>query len=350
MKKTSPPRKLSPMFTFGLENIAGAGFDPLVLLLMAVLLEAYFGRLGIFKIIPHPVSIIGGAIRWLEIKLNRDKRSNMDRAIRGAISVLIIVIAAGVVGWGIAWLSLHQQFGWVLETALLLSLLAGRDLFDRTGDVMNALEKDGVKSARVAVAHIVGRDPVQLDQHGIARASIESLAENFSDAVIAPMFWYVLFGFPGILIYKAVNTMDSEIGYMSDRYRAFGMVAARLDDVLNLAPARLAALMIAFASFVAPKANPWGAFKTMLKDAGKHTSPNAGWVEAAMAGALGIALAGPRKYTDTTVKAHVKAQWIGNGSAKALPSDIKRALYIYAVAMLLSILVVAVIAVFRLGI
>ena len=133
---------------------------------------------------------------------------------------------------------------------------------------------------------------------------------------------------------------------MSDRYRAFGMVAARLDDVLNIIPARLAALIIALASFVAPKASPWGAFKTMLTDAGKHTSPNAGWVEAAMAGALGIALAGPRKYSGTTVN----AKWIGEGSAKALPSDIKRALYIYAVAMLLSILIVAVIAVFRLGI
>ena len=334
------------MFTFGLANNTSAGFDPLVLLLMAVLLEGYFGRLTLlFKAVPHPVSIIGHSIRWLEKKLNRHKRSNMDRAIRGAISVLIIVIGAGAIGWGVAWLSLHQEFGWVLETFLLLSLLAGRDLFDRTSDVKNALEKDDIKSAKVAVAHIVGRDPAQLDEHGIARASIESLAENFSDAVVAPMFWYVLFGFPGILIYKAVNTMDSEIGYMSERYRAFGMAAARLDDILNLAPARLAALMIALGAFVAPKANPWKAFKTMLKDAGKHASPNAGWVEAAMAGALGISLAGPRKYRDTTIN----AQWIGEGSAKALAGDIKRALYIYAVAILLSILVVAVIAVFRLG-
>ncbi len=335
------------MFTFGLANNTNAGFDPLVLLLMAVLLEAYFGRLTLlFKAIPHPVSIIGHSIRWLEKKLNRDKRSQLDRAIRGAVSVLIIVIAAGAIGWAVAWLSLHQKFGWILETVLLLSLLAGRDLFDRASDVMKALEKNGLASARVAVAHIVGRDPAHLDEHAIARASIESLAENFSDAVVAPMFWYVLFGFPGILIYKAVNTLDSEIGYMSERYRAFGMAAARLDDILNIIPARLAALMIALGAFMAPKANPLSAFKTMLKDAGKHPSPNAGWVEAAMAGGLGISLAGPRKYKDRAVN----APWIGSGNAKATPSDIKRALYIYAVAMLLSILLVAVIAVFRLGI
>ena len=334
------------MFTFALSTHTNAGFDPLILLLMAVLLEGYFGRFELlFKAIPHPVSIIGNFIRLLENKLNREKRTAMDRAMRGAISVLLIVLISALVGWAVLWLSLTQKFGWVIETGLLVVLLAGRDLFDRTQDVMKALDDGSIQNARQAVAHIVGRDPSNLDNHAVARASIESLAENFSDGVIAPMFWYVLFGFPGILVYKAVNTMDSEIGYLSERYRAFGMAAARLDDILNLAPARLAAILICLAALVSPKAHPWAAFKTMVRDAGKNASPNAGWPEAAMAGALGLALGGPRKYANKTTK----NEWIGSGSAKATPGDIKRALYIYSVAILLSILLIAVIAVFRLG-
>lgn len=335
------------MFTFALSAHTNAGFDPLILLILAVMLEGYFGRFEIlFKVIPHPVSLIGNFIRWLEKKLNREKRTPMDRAIRGAFSVLLIVLISAFVGWAVLWLSLTQKFGWAVETLLLVILLAGRDLFDRTADVMKELDGGSLANARTAVSHLVGRDPNQLDAHGVARASIESLAENFSDAVIAPMFWYVLFGFPGILIYKAVNTMDSEIGYLSARYRAFGMVAARLDDILNLAPARLAGLLICLASLVSPKANPWVAFKTMMRDAGKNASPNAGWPEAAMAGALGLALGGPRKYANKAAK----DEWIGSGTAKATPGDIKRALYIYGVAILLSVLLIAVFAVFRLGI
>src|SRR5690606_17129842 len=149
---------------------------------------------------------------------------------------------------------------------------------------------DNLEAGRAAVSHIVGRDPAQLDEHGVSRAAIESLAENFGDGVIAPVFWYVLFGFPGLLVYKTVNTMDSMIGHRTERYRAFGMVAARLDDALNYFPARLSALMIALAAAVSPKANPFRAIKTMVRDAGKHRSFNAGWPEGAMAGALGIAL------------------------------------------------------------
>lgn len=335
------------MFTFGLANNSTAGFDPLILLAIALVVEGYFGRLGlIFKVIPHPVSIMGNAIRFLERKLNRDKRSPTDRAVRGAISVLFIVVMAGVVGWGVAWLSLNLQWGWAVETALIVVLLAGRDLFDKASDVMKALEEKNIESAKTALSHIVGRDTRQLDEHGMARATIESMAENFSDGVMAPVFWYVLFGFPGILIYKAVNTMDSEIGYLSERYRAFGMAAARTDDILNLAPARLSGLIISLAAFMAPKTNPWTAFKTMLRDAGKHPSPNAGWPEAAMAGALGISLGGPRKYAHTTLD----AQWIGEGSAKATVSHIKKALYIYVITMLLTVLLVATIAMYRLGI
>jgi adenosylcobinamide-phosphate synthase len=178
------------------------------------------------------------------------------------------------------------------------------------------------------VRHIVGRDPMSLDEHGVARAAIESLAENFSDGVVAPVLWTILFGLPGLFVYKTANTLDSMIGHLSPRYRSFGWAAARLDDVLNLAPARLAALLIAAAALVTPQTSSGAALRIMLRDAGKHRSPNAGWPEAAMAGALGLALAGPRRYAERVVA----DPWIGDGRARAVPTDMFRALLIYVVA------------------
>ena len=163
---------------------------------------------------------------------------------------------------------------------------------------------------------------------------------------MAPVFWYVLFGIPGLLIYKAVNTMDSMIGYRNAKYQAFGFTAARLDDVLNLIPARLGGLVITLAATVSPKANPLRAFSTMWHDASKHKSPNAGWPEGAMAGALNLSLAGPRKYAQHTQN----DPWIGTGSARASAIDVDRALYIYSVACLINVLIVGVISVYRFGI
>jgi adenosylcobinamide-phosphate synthase len=157
------------------------------------------------------------------------------------------------------------------------------------------------------------------------------------------VFWYVLFGFPGLLVYKAVNTMDSMIGYRSPRYRAFGMTAARLDDVLNLIPARLAGLFFVFASAFVPTAKPMQALKVMLRDPRFHRSLNAGWPEGAMAGALGLALAGPRQYASQTVN----DPWIGDGKTYAGPKDISRALYLYFVACLINAMWVAAIAMLR---
>jgi adenosylcobinamide-phosphate synthase len=199
------------------------------------------------------------------------------------------------------------------------------------------LKTQGLEAGRKAVAHIVGRDVRRLDAHGVARAAIESCAENYSDAVVAPTFWYVLFGFPGLLVYKAVNTTDSMIGYRSPRYRAFGMAAARTDDAANFLPARLAGVFLCTAALFVPTARPVAGLRTMLRDAGNHRSVNAGWPEGAAAGALGLALAGPRTYTDSVID----DAWIGDGRAKATPRDIDRALYLYAVACLINAFVVA---------
>jgi adenosylcobinamide-phosphate synthase len=210
--------------------------------------------------------------------------------------------------------------------------------------VGRALARDGLAAGRAAVAHIVGRQTDRLDEHAVARAAIESLAENFADGVVAPAFWYALLGLPGIFVYKAINTMDSMIGYKSDRYRYFGMAAARLDDVVNLIPARFAAILFALAAIVSPTANPLRAWRTMWRDARKHESPNAGWPEAAVAGALNLALGGPRRYLGGVTR----AEWLGDGTARATTRDIRRALMLYAVAALLHLLFYGSVAAYRL--
>lgn len=319
------------MVTFGILG-ADAPFDPLFLLLIAMAVEAYVGDAAfIFKYVMHPIRIIGGLIGFFDDRLNREKRPQMDRAIRGTLVVLFMVALAGAVGFGFMWLTLHVKYGWIAEAVLLVTLLAGRSLYDAVAKVARALEVGGLQPGRDAVRHIVGRDPQTLDAPGVARAAIESLAENFSDAVAAPVFWYVVLGMPGILIYKTVNTLDSMIGHKTPRHRAFGFTAARLDDALNAIPARLSALVFAAAAIFVPTARPGAALKTALRDAGKHRSFNAGWPEAAMAGALDLALAGPRSYHGEIVADH----WMGDGRARATHRDIDRALYLYIVACLL---------------
>ena len=333
------------MFIFGLAH-ESRGFDPLVLLLAALVVEALVGEMrALFKVVPHPVRLMGGAVGWLEGKLNRERRGQMDRAMRGAFVVVVVAGAALGVGWGVALLSQTLAWGAIPEFLLLVALLAQRGLYTRVRAVGLTLQDEDLAAAREKVSHIVGRDPQRLDVHGVARAGIESCAENFCDAVVAPVFWYVLFGFPGLLVYKAVNTMDSMIGHPTPRYRAFGFVAARLDDVLNLIPARLAGLFLVAAALFVPSARPARALRVMLRDAGKHRSPNAGWPEAAMAGALNLALAGPRAYAEGTVD----DPWIGEGTGRATAHDMRRVLYLYVVACLINAMWVAALAVVRLN-
>ncbi len=330
------------MFTFGMAG-SGQEFDPLILLILAIIFDTYLGDMNfLFRFVKHPIVLIGDAITFFDEKLNREKRSEAARAIRGAITVLIMVLATGIIGAGIAWLSLHHQMGWIIELILITVLLAGRSLYDHVKDVAKALDI-GLEPGREAVSHVVGRDVTQLDEHGVARAAIETLAENLCDGVIAPIFWYLLFGFPGLLIYKTVNTMDSMIGYKNTKYRAFGMTAARLDDALNFIPARLTGLFLVLGALFTPTANPAKAFRAMMRDSGKHKSMNAGWPEAAMAGALNIALAGPRRYVNTVVD----DPWMGDGSAKVTVKDIERGLYMYTVANLINVAWIGAIAVIR---
>ena len=262
--------------------------------------------------------------------------------------MVVVTGLAAAAGWAISWAGGQLRFGWLVELALIISLLAQRSLFQHVRAVGAALSERGLEAGRAEVAHIVGRDVRQLDEHGVARAAIESCAENFSDGVVAPVFWYVLFGLPGMLAYKAVNTLDSMVGYRNDRYRAFGWASARLDDVMNLLPARLSGLLLSGAALAVPSARPGAGLRTMLRDAGRHRSPNAGWPEAAMAGALDLSLAGPRRYPGLVVD----DPWIGDGTAQATARDVARALSLFTAACVLNggiVAVAAVAAVARLG-
>lgn len=331
------------MFMFDLIN-GPAGFDPLALLLLAMAVEAYVGEAHfIFRFIPHPVAIIGNLIGALDGKLNRERRSPMDRAVRGFITVMIVVGLCGAFGCAVTWLSSNHPWGWIIEFLLVVTLITQRALYNAVRRVGVSLRGDNLEASRDAVSHVVGRDPAHLDAHGIARAAIESLAENFGDGVVAPVFWYTLFGFPGLVVYKAINTMDSMIGYKTPQYQAFGFSAARIDDIVNIIPARLAGMFLSIAAAFVPTASPFKAAKVMLRDSGRHRSPNAGWPEGAVAGALDLALAGPRRYPARVAK----DPWIGDGTAKATHRDIRRALYLYVVACLINAAWVAALMLFR---
>ena len=307
--------------------------DALLILFMALALDAMFGEMGpLFRLLPHPVVVIGRLIGRLDKRLNKPSLPEADRKTRGVVLVVLMVALALVVGGAIAFVARAVPHLWLLEVFAAATLIAQRALFDHVDDVARALEHNGLEAGRYAVSRIVGRDPQSLDEHGVARAAIESLAENFADAVVAPVFWFVVLGLPGLLLYKTVNTLDSMVGYRNDKYRAFGWASARLDDVLNLIPARLSGLIIALAALFAARGNPLRAVGTMVRDARHHKSPNSGWPEAAMAGALGLALGGPRKYPGLVVD----EKWIGQGRARATVADIDRALHLFSAACLVN--------------
>ena len=306
--------------------------DLLLLLLFGLAIDALFGDLpAVFAYVPHPVVLAGHAIGFFDRKLNRASRSDRSRRERGIVTVIALVGTAAAIGVGIEWLCRGTVLGAIVEALVIGILLAQRGLYEHVAVVALAREHGGLTAGREAVRHIVGRDPLRLDAHGVARAAIESLAENFSDCVVAPVFWYLLFGLPGLLAYKMANTLDSMIGHRTLRYRAFGWASARFDDVLNFLPARLSGTLLAIAAMFVGDGTAGRALATMLRDAKKHRSPNAGWPEAAMAGALGLALAGPRDYAEE----RVEDPWIGGGTPLARPADIARALRLYAVACLL---------------
>jgi adenosylcobinamide-phosphate synthase len=303
----------------------------LPLALAALMLEALFGYPApLYRAMGHPVTWMGSWIAWLDKRLNRP---GMGFAARRALGALALIAALAPVA--LACLAATRllaplgAFGFAVLAVMAASLPAQRSLHAHVRAVAENLDK-GLDEGRRAVAMIVGRNPDLLDAAGVARAAIESLAENFSDGIVAPLLWTAIGGLAGGAVYKAANTADSMIGHKDEHYAAFGWAAARLDDLVNLPASRLAALWLVLAAFLTRDASPWDAARAVRRDAAKHRSPNAGWPEAAMAGALGLKLAGPRVYGRTLME----DAFMGCGRREANPADIRRALRLYRLACL----------------
>jgi adenosylcobinamide-phosphate synthase len=306
------------------------------LAIAALLIEAAAGYpSALYRRIGHPVGWLGRLIAWCEQAWNQEHFGAVRRRLAG-VATLVLLLTAGFAAGAL----LAELARWLPPAAALLAtalaasaLLAQRSLEAHVRAVAEALDRDGLAAGRAAVSHIVGRDHHVLDQAGVSRAAIESLAENFSDGVVAPLFWLTILGLPGAAAYKAVNTADSMIGHRTERYRDFGWASARLDDLVNLPASRLAALWIVLAAALRRKCSAKGALIAVRRDARRHRSPNAGWPEAAMAGALGLRLAGPRVYSGRVVE----DPWMGDGRAEVTAADIRRALALYRTACAIQI-------------
>ncbi len=298
-------------------------------LVLALLVDALIGDPGsLWKRTPHPVVMFGWVIDRLDAALNNERRSDTLRCTAGVLAIVVLVVGSAALGWLIQRVLNALALGWTVEAIVASVFIAQRSLYEHVVRVQEAFVSGGLGEARGAVSAIVGRDPQALDDAGVCRAAIETTAENFSDGVVAPAFWFALLGLPGLIAYKAINTADSMIGHLTERHRAFGWAAARLDDLVNLVPARLSAVLL---GLVAPVTGGSiaGSLRVALRDAKKHRSPNAGWPESAMAAALGVALAGPRVYPGRIVDdPFVNA----SGRKDATPDDIGRALKLFVAA------------------
>lgn len=306
-----------------------------LLAFLSLVLESQTGYPDrLYKAIGHPVSWIGRLISCLDRMLNRATDSDRRRRLFGVLALVAIVGLPAAIAGSLELLLSGYSAGLAVLAIAGSTLLSQQSLADHVKAVADALDTNGLEAGREAVSKIVGRDPGQLDAAGVSRAAMESLAENFSDGIVAPAFWLALGGLAGGVAYKAANTADSMIGHLTPTHQAFGWAAARFDDVINLPASRLSALLLVAAAALTPGADATAAWQAVLRDAGKHRSPNAGWPEAAMAGALGLELAGPRVYSGTMVS----DAFMGEGGRRAATADdIRRALRLFWTADVLMI-------------
>ena len=301
----------------------------LVVLAAALVLDRIVGDPDwLWRHLPHPVVLFGAMIGWCDRTFNRRHLGD------DAVKISGVLVIAALLAWSlVCGFLLHRLFarlglfGLALETVLVAVFLAQKSLGDHVSRVASGLRSGGLEGGRRAVSMIVGRDPETLDEPAVCRAAIESLAENFSDGVVAPAFWYAVLGLPGLLAYKMLNTADSMIGHKSPKYLHFGWASARLDDLANLPAARLSIFLLAAGAAVTDGRRAAGnAIGTALRDHGLHRSPNSGWPEAAMAGALDVQLAGPRIYSGSLVN---EPMINGSGRAVATVGDVETGVSIF---------------------
>ena len=315
--------------------------NQLALATLALLIEGFVGYPPLLQgSIGHPAQWMGRLLDFLDEGLNDPEATPANNRINGVIALVVLVVCFALPAVIIAQVLARIPYGWAVNMLLALPFIAQRSLVDHVSAVARALPQSLVL-AREEVGKIVGRDPNSLDESGVAKAALESLAENASDGVVAPVFWYAVLGLPGLVAYKAINTADSMIGHKSEKYLNFGWAAARLDDLVNLPASRLTGLLFAGAARVLGEAQMKSAWAAMLRDASKHNSPNAGWPESSMAGALGFAFGGPRSYHGEVVNLPT----MGNGRTPQDAKDIEAGLALLRNALALLIVAGAILAI-----
>ncbi len=311
--------------------------NTLAILIIALLIDSIIGDPDwLWKRVRHPVSLFATFVLYFD-KLRRPSNTPATDKLFGIVAITALTLISILIGIILAYLLKDSWWGIIISALTASIFVAQKSLFCHVKPVYKALQSNDLEKSREQVSKIVGRDPKHLDKSGVARATIETAAENLSDGIVAPVFWFFLFGLPGLLTYKAINTADSTIGYKNEKYKNFGWATARLDDLVNYIPARLSGLLIAFC---APCVNGSikTAFKTMIKDASLHNSPNAGWPEASMAGVLGVALAGPRIYSTHKEDGN----WINDIGRKEIGSiEIHNALKILVAVCIFQFLILA---------
>lgn len=318
-------------------------------LALALVIDALFGEPDwLWKRVPHPVVLIGKLIGWLDKRLNPNTKSDRQRKAAGILALILVLIVVAAITLGLLILAqaIHPLLAVAFQVLVAAVFLAQRSLHDHVDAVYRSLQAGDMTAARKALSMIVGRQTQTLSEQNVARAALESLAENHSDGVVAPAFWFLIGGGPGIALYKAINTADSMIGYRTERHKAFGWASAKLDDVVNWLPARLSVGLIALGVLAAkllryPAALSFPSLATIRQDAPTHASPNAGWPESTYASALGVALGGPRAYPDHTVHApYINA----DGRHALVAQDIHAGLLLFHATCAATLVVVLVIA------
>ena len=307
----------------------------LLVTLTALIFERLVGYPNwLYKVINHPVVWIGALISILDRFLNNENSSPKTRRLKGGIALILVISVALIIAIFISIFLRSFVGGLLIEAVFASTMLAQKSLRDFVEAVGKALGEN-IEKGRAAVAHIVGRDPSQLDESEVAKAAVESLAENTADGVVAPLFWMMLFGLPGAALYKAINTADSMVGYRNEKYVDFGWASAKLDDLVNYPASRLCGFLFVATAFLREKWSGKQAYQVMMRDAGEHVSPNAGWPEAAMAGALGLKLGGPRSYEGR----EVDLATMGHGRDFLTKTDIKIAIEFFRWSMTLTAII-----------
>lgn len=309
---------------------------------LALLIENLVGYPNfIYDRIGHPVEWMGRLLQKLESVFYQDHIDATENRRKGILIILVLCIVVALPALALQLLLSDIPYGWLFNALLATPLLAQKSLRDHVDAVANALTLT-LPDARREVAKIVGRNTGELDESAISKAALESLAENTSDGIVAPALWFAIAGLPGLVVYKAINTADSMIGHKTERYLHFGWATAKLDDLVNLPASRLTGCLFILAAAMTSKNNCQSAWATMLRDAVKHNSPNAGWPEAAMAGALGLRFGGPRNYTD----GEIDLPWMGDGRTEMSQTDIRAGLKLYDRSLILLAGVFAFLAIF----